>query len=97
MTLQLEWETEIQQYLCLQMPLLSTQFLQKHRELRLAHMALSAVTMGYTWQDGEENVVEVRDVTTSCTFNRKQLQVCSGWGTTTWQVMFPVMKSEENE
>lgn len=42
-----------------QMPLLSSQFLQKHRELRLAHLALSVMTMGYTWQEGESNTVEV--------------------------------------
>lgn len=41
------------------MPLLSTQFLQKHRELRLAHLALSMMTMGYTWQEGENNTVEM--------------------------------------
>ncbi|XP_010744394.1 indoleamine 2,3-dioxygenase 1 [Larimichthys crocea] len=40
------------------MPLLSSQFLQKHRELRLAHLALSIMTMGYTWQGGESNTVE---------------------------------------
>lgn len=45
--------------LSVQMPLLSSQFLQKHRELRLAHLALSVMTMGYTWQDGENNTVEV--------------------------------------
>lgn len=69
------YETEIQNYLWVQLPLLSTQFLQKHRELRLAHMALSAMTMGYTWQDGDENLAEVRDMTTLCTFNRKPLLV----------------------
>ncbi|XP_051278623.1 indoleamine 2,3-dioxygenase 1 [Dicentrarchus labrax] len=41
------------------MPLLSSQFLQKHRELRLAHLALSVMTMGYTWQEGENNTVEM--------------------------------------
>ncbi|KAM8760435.1 indoleamine 2,3-dioxygenase 1 [Acanthopagrus schlegelii] len=41
------------------MPLLSTQYLQKHRELRLAHLALSVMTMGYTWQEGENNTVEM--------------------------------------
>lgn len=41
------------------MPLLSSQFLQKHRELRLAHLALSMMTMGYTWQEGEKDTVEV--------------------------------------
>lgn len=55
------YRTVIQHCLRVQMPVLSTQFLQKHRELRLAHMALSAMTMGYTWQDGDENLVEVRD------------------------------------
>ncbi|KAG8012144.1 Indoleamine 2 [Nibea albiflora] len=40
------------------MPLLSSHFLQKHRELRLAHLALSVMTMGYTWQEGESNTVE---------------------------------------
>lgn len=42
-----------------QMPQLSSQFLQKHRELRLAHLALSMMTMGYMWQEGENNTVKV--------------------------------------
>lgn len=42
-----------------QMPLLSSKFLQKHRELRLAHLALSMMTMGYVWQEGENDTVEV--------------------------------------
>ncbi|XP_034094260.1 indoleamine 2,3-dioxygenase 1 isoform X1 [Gymnodraco acuticeps] len=41
-----------------EMPLLSIQFLQKHSELRLAHLALSAMTMGYVWQEGENDTVE---------------------------------------
>ncbi|XP_035497015.1 indoleamine 2,3-dioxygenase 1 [Scophthalmus maximus] len=41
------------------MPLLSTNILQKHRELRLAHLALSAMTMGYVWQEGENGTVEI--------------------------------------
>ncbi|KAM7018253.1 indoleamine 2,3-dioxygenase 1 [Tautogolabrus adspersus] len=41
------------------MPLLSSQFLQKHKELRLAHLALSMMTMGYVWQEGENNTVEM--------------------------------------
>lgn len=41
------------------MPLLSSQYLQTHRELRLAHLALGATTMGYVWQEGEENTVKV--------------------------------------
>ncbi|XP_069379182.1 indoleamine 2,3-dioxygenase 1 isoform X2 [Paralichthys olivaceus] len=41
------------------MPLLSSSSLQKHRELRLAHLTLSAMTMGYVWQEGENDTVEV--------------------------------------
>ncbi len=51
-----------------QMPLLSSQFLQKHRELRLAHLALSVMTMGYVWQEGENNTVEVSCVSFSLNF-----------------------------
>lgn len=42
-----------------QMPLLSSNFLQKHKELRLAHLALSMMTMGYVWEEGEKDTVEV--------------------------------------
>uniref|UniRef100_A0A672J9Z1 Indoleamine 2,3-dioxygenase 1 n=2 Tax=Salarias fasciatus TaxID=181472 RepID=A0A672J9Z1_SALFA len=41
------------------MPLLKSEFLQKHRELRLAHLALGTMTMGYVWQEGETGKVEV--------------------------------------
>uniref|UniRef100_A0A3Q3M1L5 Indoleamine 2,3-dioxygenase 1 n=1 Tax=Mastacembelus armatus TaxID=205130 RepID=A0A3Q3M1L5_9TELE len=41
------------------MPLLSSSFLQKHRELRLAHLTLSVMTMGYVWQEGENDTVEM--------------------------------------
>lgn len=41
------------------MPMLSSEFLQRHRELRLAHLALSVMTMGYVWQEGENDTVEV--------------------------------------
>ncbi|XP_060786674.1 indoleamine 2,3-dioxygenase 1 [Neoarius graeffei] len=41
------------------MPLLETDLLQSHRELRLAHLALSIITMGYVWQEGEEDKVKV--------------------------------------
>lgn len=41
------------------MPQLSSQFLQNHRELRLAHLALGTMTMGYVWQEGENDTVEV--------------------------------------
>lgn len=40
------------------MPLLSSQFLQKYRELRLAHLVLGMMTMGYVWQEGEKDTVE---------------------------------------
>ncbi|KAG2469077.1 I23O2 dioxygenase, partial [Polypterus senegalus] len=35
------------------MPLLSTQYLQGHRAMRLAHLSLGFITMGYVWQEGE--------------------------------------------
>ncbi|KAF7694947.1 indoleamine 2,3-dioxygenase 1 isoform X2 [Silurus meridionalis] len=41
------------------MPLLETELLRSHRELRLAHLALSFITMGYVWQEGEEDKVKV--------------------------------------
>ncbi|XP_029573008.1 indoleamine 2,3-dioxygenase 2 isoform X2 [Salmo trutta] len=43
----------------LKMPLLNTQFLESHRELRLAHLALSVMTMGYVWQEGEDDTVKM--------------------------------------
>uniref|UniRef100_A0A4W5MS12 Indoleamine 2,3-dioxygenase 1 n=1 Tax=Hucho hucho TaxID=62062 RepID=A0A4W5MS12_9TELE len=43
----------------LKMPLLNTQFLESHRELRLAHLALSVMTMGYVWQEGENDTVKM--------------------------------------
>ncbi|NXD98560.1 I23O2 dioxygenase, partial [Chaetorhynchus papuensis] len=42
-----------------QMPQLSTQHLQGREELRLAHLVLSCITMGYVWQEGEEGIVQV--------------------------------------
>lgn len=42
------------------MPLLDADLLQNHRELRLAHLALSIITMGYVWQEGEEDKVKVQ-------------------------------------
>ncbi|KAF4109648.1 indoleamine 2,3-dioxygenase 1 isoform X1 [Onychostoma macrolepis] len=41
------------------MPLLETHLLRTHRELRLAHLALSMMTMGYVWQEGERETVKV--------------------------------------
>ncbi|KAM9822843.1 indoleamine 2,3-dioxygenase 1 isoform 2-T2 [Syngnathus typhle] len=41
------------------MPQLSIQFLQRHRELRLAHLALGVMTMGYVWQEGEIDTVKM--------------------------------------
>ncbi|XP_053726923.1 indoleamine 2,3-dioxygenase 1 isoform X1 [Synchiropus splendidus] len=41
------------------MPLLNSQFLKGYRELRLAHLALGMMTMGYVWQEGENKTVEV--------------------------------------
>ncbi|XP_077571347.1 indoleamine 2,3-dioxygenase 1 [Stigmatopora nigra] len=42
-----------------QMPQLSVQFLRRHRELRLAHLALGVMTMGYVWQEGDNNTVKM--------------------------------------
>ncbi|NXA60773.1 I23O2 dioxygenase, partial [Mohoua ochrocephala] len=42
-----------------QMPQLSTQHLRGREELRLAHLVLSCITMGYVWQEGEEGTVQV--------------------------------------
>lgn len=41
------------------MPLLETHLLQSHRELRLAHLTLSTLTMGYIWQEGERETVKI--------------------------------------
>ncbi|CAO2611682.1 Indoleamine 2,3-dioxygenase 2 [Lemmus lemmus] len=35
------------------MPLLDCRFLKGHREQRLAHLVLAAITMGFVWQEGE--------------------------------------------
>ncbi|XP_051038134.1 indoleamine 2,3-dioxygenase 2 [Phodopus roborovskii] len=35
------------------MPLLDCRFLTGHREQRLAHLVLAAITMGFVWQEGE--------------------------------------------
>ncbi|XP_063167304.1 indoleamine 2,3-dioxygenase 2 [Candoia aspera] len=41
------------------MPLLSCQYLQGHRELYLAHLVLSCITMGYVWQEGEKGAAKI--------------------------------------
>uniref|UniRef100_A0A8D0E231 Indoleamine 2,3-dioxygenase 2 n=1 Tax=Salvator merianae TaxID=96440 RepID=A0A8D0E231_SALMN len=41
------------------MPLLSSQYLQGHRELYLAHLVLSCITMGYVWQEGEKGTAKI--------------------------------------
>ncbi|XP_061448395.1 indoleamine 2,3-dioxygenase 2 isoform X2 [Rhineura floridana] len=41
------------------MPLLSSQYLQGHKELYLAHVVLSYITMGYVWQEGEKGTIKV--------------------------------------
>ncbi|CAN9513371.1 unnamed protein product [Ophioblennius macclurei] len=50
------------------MPLLNTELLQEHRELRLAHLALAMMTMGYVWQEGETDTVEVLPCTLAVPF-----------------------------
>ncbi|NXE55629.1 I23O2 dioxygenase, partial [Casuarius casuarius] len=42
-----------------QMPQLSTRDLRGREELRLAHLVLSFLTMGYLWQEGEEGALKV--------------------------------------
>uniref|UniRef100_A0A8C6J0W6 Uncharacterized protein n=1 Tax=Melopsittacus undulatus TaxID=13146 RepID=A0A8C6J0W6_MELUD len=42
-----------------QMPHLSTRHLHGRKELHLAHLVLSFITMGYLWQEGEEGTVKV--------------------------------------
>ncbi|XP_073181398.1 indoleamine 2,3-dioxygenase 1 isoform X3 [Lepidochelys kempii] len=41
------------------MPLLSTQYLRGHRQLRLARLALGFITMGYVWQGGSRQTVKI--------------------------------------
>ncbi|XP_074837860.1 indoleamine 2,3-dioxygenase 2-like [Carettochelys insculpta] len=41
------------------MPQLSSQHLKGHRELQLAHLALSFITMGFVWQEGEKEPVKL--------------------------------------
>ncbi|XP_072914273.1 indoleamine 2,3-dioxygenase 1 isoform X1 [Hemitrygon akajei] len=41
------------------MELLDTHLLIGHKQLRLAHLALSFITMGYVWQEGEQNSAKV--------------------------------------
>ncbi|NWJ07323.1 I23O2 dioxygenase, partial [Crypturellus undulatus] len=43
----------------LQMPQLSARELRGHRELRLAHLVLGFLAMGYVWQEGEEGAAQV--------------------------------------
>nr|XP_020635915.1 indoleamine 2,3-dioxygenase 2 [Pogona vitticeps] len=42
-----------------EMPLLSCQYLQGHREQYLAHLVLSFITTGYVWQEGEKECAKV--------------------------------------
>ncbi|XP_039625525.1 indoleamine 2,3-dioxygenase 1 [Polypterus senegalus] len=40
------------------MPLLDTKYLNGYKEQRLAHLALSFITMGYVWQEGEQGSIK---------------------------------------
>lgn len=42
------------------MPVLDPHLLSNHRELRLAHLALGFLTMGYVWQEGHHAPAQVR-------------------------------------
>ncbi|XP_074532241.1 indoleamine 2,3-dioxygenase 2-like [Halichoeres trimaculatus] len=41
------------------MPVLSTHLLSNHQELRLAHLALGFISMGYVWQEGQHAPAEI--------------------------------------
>ncbi|XP_030011006.1 indoleamine 2,3-dioxygenase 2-like [Sphaeramia orbicularis] len=41
------------------MPVLSPHHLNSHRELRLAHLALGFITMGYVWQEGQHAPAQI--------------------------------------
>ncbi|KAK2824414.1 hypothetical protein Q5P01_021589 [Channa striata] len=41
------------------MPILSPHLLSNHRELRLAHLALGFISMGYVWQEGQHEPAKV--------------------------------------
>lgn len=44
----------------IQMPVLSPHLLSNHRELRLAHLALGFISMGYVWQEGQHAPAQVK-------------------------------------
>uniref|UniRef100_A0A3Q0R3N4 Indoleamine 2,3-dioxygenase 1 n=1 Tax=Amphilophus citrinellus TaxID=61819 RepID=A0A3Q0R3N4_AMPCI len=41
------------------MPVLSPHLLSSHRELRLAHLALGFISMGYVWQEGQHTPAQI--------------------------------------
>ncbi|XP_031730272.1 indoleamine 2,3-dioxygenase 2-like [Anarrhichthys ocellatus] len=41
------------------MPVLSPHLLSDHRELRLAHLALGFISMGYVWQEGQDAPAQI--------------------------------------
>ena len=75
--------------LFIQLPFFDHQRLTSHRELRLAHLLLSAIATGYIWQDGDQGVPKVRRPYKPLTFyysfrgimfgcaNEKILHICS--------------------
>ncbi|KAK2921768.1 indoleamine 2,3-dioxygenase 2-like [Channa argus] len=42
-----------------EMPVLSPHLLSNHRELRLAHLALGFISMGYVWQEGQHSPAQI--------------------------------------
>ncbi|KAM9847662.1 indoleamine 2,3-dioxygenase 2-like [Aulostomus maculatus] len=42
-----------------EMPVLSPCYLRNHRQLRLAHLALGFITMGYVWQEGQHAPAQI--------------------------------------
>ncbi|XP_047458348.1 indoleamine 2,3-dioxygenase 2-like [Mugil cephalus] len=52
-------ETQKLRDLVHKMPVLSPHLLSNHRELRLAHLALGFISMGYVWQEGQHAPAQV--------------------------------------
>ncbi|XP_075932066.1 indoleamine 2,3-dioxygenase 2-like [Anarhichas minor] len=50
---------KIESLITIQMPVLSPHLLSDHRELRLAHLALGFISMGYVWQEGQHAPAQI--------------------------------------
>ncbi|XP_061601345.1 indoleamine 2,3-dioxygenase 2-like [Cololabis saira] len=52
------------------MPVLSPHLLSNHRELRLAHLVLGFISMGYVWQDGQHAPAQILPKALACPYWR---------------------------